>query len=80
MSTKIPCNRAISFTYNWASLSTFHVSWIGRKWANLVSQSTMTQMAFFLVAESSEPIMKSIEIESYFQERVYKGLSSPKGH
>jgi len=40
---------------------------IGRKWVDLVSRSTITQMAFFSEAERGNPMMKSIEIEFYFQ-------------
>jgi len=73
----MPCRRTISLTYNCASLSTPQVSWMSIKRADFVSLSTRTQIAFFLEAERSNPIIKSINIESHFQVGISKGLSSP---
>jgi len=39
---------------------------MGRKWADLVSLSTIAQIAFFLKAERGSPMMESMEIESHF--------------
>jgi len=47
-----------------------------RKWVDLVSLSTITQIAFFLEAEMGNPMMKSIEMESHFQVGISNGLSS----
>ena len=69
----IQSNQAISLTYNWATLSTPQVSQISRKWADLVSQPTTIQMAFLVEAERGNPMMKSIEIEPYFQVGIFKG-------
>lgn len=39
----IPCNLTTSFTYSLANLSTESIIFIGKKRANLVNQSTITQ-------------------------------------
>ena len=75
----IPCNRTISLIYSWASLSTPQVFQIGRKWADLVNRSTITQMALFFEVERDNPMTKSIAIEPHFQVRISKGHSLPTG-
>ena len=75
----IPCNRTISLIYSWASLSTPQVFQIGRKWADLVIQSTLSRMTFFFEAERGNPMTISIDTESYFQVGISNGRSSPTG-
>ena len=79
MSLGVPCNHIISLTYDYANLSIHQVSCMGWKWANLVSLSTMTKIAFFLEAERGNPMMKSIEIESHFQVGTSSSPNCPTG-
>jgi len=53
------------------------VSWIGIKWADLASVSTLTQMALFFIGIRGNPMKSSIEIESHFWVRIFESLSSP---
>jgi len=55
-----------SLAYSWASFLTLQVSPIGRKRADLVSWSIITQIAFVFEAERENPITQSIKIESHF--------------
>ena len=79
MSEEIPCSRTISLTYSWASLSTPQASQIGKKWTDLVSQSTITQMTFFFEAERGNPMTMSFDTESHFQVGISNGHKSPTG-
>jgi len=76
MSFGIPCRRTTSLTYNCVSFSIFQVSWIGIKWAYLISLSTITQMTFLLEIDRGNPMMRSIEIESHFYVGISNNLSS----
>jgi len=61
-------------------LVSLHPKCHGIKWVDLVSLSTMTQIAFFFEAERGNPIIKSIEIKFHFYVGISKGLNSPIGH
>ena len=55
-------SRADGLSLQHTIISTPQVSLIGRKWADLVSRSTITQITFFFEAEWGKPITKLVEI------------------
>ena len=67
-----PCNLTISETYKIASLSNGSVYCIERKCADLVSLSTITQIALCFWKVWGNPIIKSTVIFSHFYSRIIK--------
>jgi len=74
-----PCNLTISLMYNWANLAIDIFKFIAKKWALLVSRSTMTQMVSCPLKVCGKWVTKSIEMLSHFHIGIFKGCKIPPG-
>jgi len=75
----IQCNCTISFRYKSANCSALNTFFIAKKWADLVSRSTTTQIASCRFWVLGNPTIKSMVIWSHFQMGIGKGCHKPPG-
>ena len=73
--TEVPYNLTISFMYNWTSLLTGCLVFMGRKWADFFNLSTITHITSFPVDPFGNPITKSIVMCSHFHSGISRGWS-----
>ena len=74
-----PCSHTISLRYVLVSFSNLSVSLIGRKCADLVNLSTITQMVSSPLAVLGNLVMKSMVIRSHFHSGIYGCCNNPEG-
>ncbi|MFS7957030.1 hypothetical protein Hanom_Chr07g00661581 [Helianthus anomalus] len=79
MESGTPCKDTTSSTYSWANFSMLKVSFIGRKWADLVNRSTITQIASFPFLVLGNLVTKSIVMSSHFHTGISNCCSRPEG-
>jgi len=72
-----PCNLTISLMYNWANLAMDILKFIAKKWALLVSRSTITQMVSCPLNIHGKWVKKSMEMLSHFHIGISKGCRIP---
>jgi hypothetical protein len=72
-----PCRLRIRSKYNFASVTVECFTFTGRKCANLVSRSIMTQIESNYLDVVGNPVIKSIPISSHFQDRIGNGCNIP---
>jgi hypothetical protein len=77
--TSTPGSLITLFTYNFVSLSTKSIIFIGKNKVDFVSQSTTTHMASFPFFPLGNPVTKSIEISSHFHSGIDNNYNSPAG-
>ena len=73
-----PCSRTISLRYVLVNFSNLSVSLIGRKCADLVNLSTITQMVSSPLAVLGNFVMKSMVIRSHFHSGILVVVINPK--
>ncbi|MFS7929782.1 hypothetical protein Hanom_Chr04g00336501 [Helianthus anomalus] len=74
-----PCRATISLRYISASFLVLSFSLIGRKCADFVSRSTITQIISWPFEVRGNLVMKSIEICSHFHTGISGCWSNPEG-
>ena len=74
-----PCSHTISQMYVRASFSILSVSFMGRKCADFVNLSTITQMVSSPPAVLGNLVMKSMVIRSHFYSGISSCCSNPDG-
>ena len=74
-----PCSRTISLMYFLVSFFILQVSLIGRKCADFVNRSTITQMVFRPPVVLGNLVIKSIVIRSQFHSGISGCCSKPEG-
>src|ERR1043165_5566144 len=79
MSKGLPWRHTISLTYIFANLSTEYFSRMGKKWADLVKRSTITQILSKPLGVRGSLVMKSIAMLSHFHTRISGCSSIPDG-
>jgi len=75
----IPCSLTTSLIYNEANLSIDILKLIARKWALLVSRSTITQIVLRFQTDRGKCVTKSIAMLSHFQTGISNWCNIPPG-